>query len=85
MARQWEEGDEEDLEIDEPLLIGASLEYYQLLPAFEPMRPGLHRVRVTASGRRRAYDETVTEAVEEYLVQIWPVSTRTARARAVRN
>jgi hypothetical protein len=76
----WEIAAEDDLVIDGDL-------YF--LPAgglgsvaFKVGTPGLHRVRVCASGRAANYDLAVLESQEKYELSFWPVGARQGRSIA---
>ena len=44
------------------------------IPPLTEHGPGRYRVRVHATGRDRKFDLAVSEAVERYLIQVWPVA-----------
>lgn len=70
----WEAVEEVSLPITTPLFWSSPDPGFDLPrdPAFTPDTPGPHRVRVSARGRNRAFDEAITEPVEDYLIQVWP-------------
>ena len=52
-------------------------------PVVSVERPGWHRVRALARGRRIDYDLSASDSVEEYCIVVWPEST--ARERISRD
>lgn len=84
----WELGEEETVEITEPLHGMDPIGEWYAEDAFVPARPGLYRVRVLVRGRVpfvEAEDGSYDKAAgmnEHYDVSIWPVEDREPRARA---
>lgn len=69
----WEVVEEVSLSVPEPLF-WSSPDPGPDLPAeaaFTPTTPGVHRARISGRGRSNAYDLSIQEPVEDYLIEIW--------------
>lgn len=73
-AGPWEAVEEVSLPVLEPLFWSSPDPGFDLPreAAFTPVRPGSHRVRVSARGRNTAYDLAVLDPMEDYHVDVWP-------------
>lgn len=71
----WDLGAECTLEVREGLTLMSPIGGRQqvVYDAVTPVRPGLHRLRVTARGRVGQWDVVTDDPVEEYSLTIWPV------------
>ncbi len=78
---EWEIVEEATITITKPLYV-LTVDG-EKLPDFEklPIKKGLHRFRVSARGRDAHWDLTVTESVEQYLVQVWKTAQPQAMER----
>jgi hypothetical protein len=83
----WEVGEEQTLRITEPLHGFSPFPEWYAEDVFVPARPGLYRMRVTASGRVRDEAEDYEDipdnrVTERFEISFWPVTSRAPRERA---
>lgn len=78
----WEDIDEGDLRTKAGgIRLSAGMEFKNWIPGgregLTPRGPGLHRVRVSATGRNQNYDLVVDgdESGESYSIEIWPAKS----------
>lgn len=70
----WDEVVETSVEaiVGELIVTSGFVNLEQEFPVLTPHGPGYYRVRVHARGRDIAVDDTVTEPVEDFLIEVWP-------------
>lgn len=69
----WEESFDGHMVIDDPpLFMWSPTSDQETGPVFDPPAKGRYGFRLSCRGRGLAYDRTVFEPVEHYLLQFWP-------------